>query len=552
MVSVFKLVVLAMALAFTAESGFADVTYYGVTTDKKIVQINLTSNAVTTIFNTPDVPYGLVIDSQGGFVYTQPFANEVRRYDPITGTDLLLAGSTQGIDGPRDIVLDPTGSSVFVSNFNAGTITRTDLSLLTTTTVISGFPSPQGLAFDSTGRLFVVAGGEGDCNSFAGNSSVFQIDPNTGMIVNTSTINFDPTNSLDGLVFDYFTGSLFTIPRCSAVLSAVDTNTLNPIVSITLSASFADGIASDGHGKLYIASRNDPGNGTNAQITSYDISTNTFTASTLVPGLAGLALSSDRPVAVPNVVGLTKAASTTSIAAVGLVVGAVTTTLSNSIPAGSVVSENPTAGTLVTPGSAVNLVISGSQPISVAPSLGSGGRQLFSFVARDQSGASSIQYSQFLFSKSGLSALNACYISYDPVANVFYLLSDDMTQWYGLLAGSTNTIGNAQCTIYGATSGSTLVGTDLTTNVDIGFRSGFSGLTNVYQFSGDTLGNGSGWQSMGTWNNTGDPSQVELVSLTPNFGAGTSQLFTAVTSDDDGGVCDSVRTIRHEQRPEWL
>ena len=75
-------------------------------------------------------------------------------------------------------------------------------------------------------------------------------------------------------------------------------------------------------------------------------------------------------------------------------------------------------------------------------------------MARDGVGANSIQYAQFLFSKSGLSALNACYISYDPVANVFYLLSDDMTQWYGLLGGSANTIGNAQCTIYGATSGS--------------------------------------------------------------------------------------------------
>ena len=95
--------------------------------------------------------------------------------------------------------------------------------------------------------------------------------------------------------------------------------------------------------------------------------------------------------------------------------------------------------------------------------VGTTGRQVFSFVARDGPGASSIQYAQFLFSKSGLSALNACYISYDPVANVFYLLSDDMTQWYGLLGARTTPIGNAQCTIYGSTSGSTKVGTDLTT-----------------------------------------------------------------------------------------
>ena len=180
------------------------------------------------------------------------------------------------------------------------------------------------------------------------------------------------------------------------------------------------------------------------------------------------------------------------------------------------------------PGSAV--------PISVTPSSGSAGRQLFSFVARDAQGVSSIQYAQFLFSKSGINALNACYVSYDPVGNVFYLLSDDKTQWFGLLAGSANTVGNAQCTIYGATSGSTAVGTDLTTNVDISFRSGFAGLKSVYQFAADTGGGTSGWISMGTWVDTGDPNVVELISLTPNSGSGGSQMFTAVTSDGTGAT----------------
>ena len=156
-------------------------------------------------------------------------------------------------------------------------------------------------------------------------------------------------------------------------------------------------------------------------------------------------------------------------------------------------------------------------------------------MARDALGVNSIQYAQFLFSKSGISALNGCYISYDPTGNVFYLLSDDMTQWYGLLGGSGNTIGNAQCTIYGATSGSVKAGTDLTTNIDISFRSGFSGLKGVYQFAGDTSQVTSGWIPMGTWNDTGDPTVVELVSLSPNSGTGFTQTFTAVTKDGDGG-----------------
>jgi hypothetical protein len=168
-------------------------------------------------------------------------------------------------------------------------------------------------------------------------------------------------------------------------------------------------------------------------------------------------------------------------------------------------------------------------PISVNLTAGTSPRQTFSFKAGDALGANSIGYVQFLFTKSGIGALNACYISYDPASHVFYLLSDDTTQWYGLLEGSGNTIGNAQCTIHGLTSGSTKSGTDLTTNLDISFRSGFAGLKSVYQFVGDTVGQGSGWIFMGTWNDTGDPSAIELLSLTPSSGVGMSQVFTAIT-----------------------
>lgn len=258
------------------------------------------------------------------------------------------------------------------------------------------------------------------------------------------------------------------------------------------------------------------------------------TAELLVLDVIGYSVVAPPPILVPNIVGMTRASATAAIGGQGLAVGTIITVASVSQPAGDVISESPAAGTQVTAGSLVNLVISGSQPLTVTPSSGSSGRQLFSFLARDANGASSIQYVQSLFSKSGISASNACYISYDPAANVFYLLSDDMTQWYGLLGGSANTIGNAQCTIYGATSGSTMVGTDLTTNVDISFRSGFAGLKTIYQFSGDALGDGSGWISMGTWNDVGDPNVVELKSLSPTSGTGFSQVFTAVVKDGEG------------------
>ena len=61
-------------------------------------------------------------------------------------------------------------------------------------------------------------------------------------------------------------------------------------------------------------------------------------------------------VATPNVVGQTQAAATTAITGAGLTLGAVTTASSTTVPAGSVISQNPLAGTQVANGSAVALV----------------------------------------------------------------------------------------------------------------------------------------------------------------------------------------------------
>ncbi|MFN8487878.1 MAG: FG-GAP-like repeat-containing protein [Caldilineaceae bacterium] len=63
-------------------------------------------------------------------------------------------------------------------------------------------------------------------------------------------------------------------------------------------------------------------------------------------------------VAAPNVVGLTQSAAQQAITGAGLVVGTITQSYDNSVPAGSVISQNPAAGAAVASGSAVNLVVS--------------------------------------------------------------------------------------------------------------------------------------------------------------------------------------------------
>ena len=97
------------------------------------------------------------------------------------------------------------------------------------------------------------------------------------------------------------------------------------------------------------------------------ISQNPIAATQVATGSAVNIVVSTGPVlvAVPNVVNLTQAAATTAITNAGLVVGTVSSASSPTVPAGSVISQNPVAATQVATGSAVNIVVStGPAPVS--------------------------------------------------------------------------------------------------------------------------------------------------------------------------------------------
>jgi RHS repeat-associated protein len=77
----------------------------------------------------------------------------------------------------------------------------------------------------------------------------------------------------------------------------------------------------------------------------------------------------DALVAVPDVVGQTQASAESAITGAGLAVGTVTTQSSGTVPAGSVISQDPAAGAQVAPGSAVNLVVSTGPALVAVPNV---------------------------------------------------------------------------------------------------------------------------------------------------------------------------------------
>jgi beta-lactam-binding protein with PASTA domain len=95
--------------------------------------------------------------------------------------------------------------------------------------------------------------------------------------------------------------------------------------------------------------------------------------SSLATGAAVSLVVSTGPVAVPNVVNQTQAAATTALTGAGLAVGTITQQSNATVPSGSVVSQNPAAGTNVAAGSAVALVVSTGSPPPPPPPPSNGG-----------------------------------------------------------------------------------------------------------------------------------------------------------------------------------
>jgi hypothetical protein len=77
-----------------------------------------------------------------------------------------------------------------------------------------------------------------------------------------------------------------------------------------------------------------------------------------VSGSFAVTTATPTPVAIPNIVGFSQVAAGSAISGAALTVGNIELGNSDTVPAGSVISQNPASGTTVPPGTAVNMVVS--------------------------------------------------------------------------------------------------------------------------------------------------------------------------------------------------
>ena len=179
-----------------------------------------------------------------------------------------------------------------------------------------------------------------------------------------------------------------------------------------------------------------------------------------------------------------------------------------------------------------------AQPSAVAvnPGYSSGPTQILGFQYSDSDGYTHIQVADMLIN-STLSGVGACYTMYYPSANTLYLANDGMTGWIGpAMLGSSSTLTNGQCSINVSTATASGVGTTLTLTLPITIKSSVAGQQTIYGWAMDDVGRASGtsWTLLGYWLPVPLTTAPSVISVSPNYGSGGSQVFSFQYSDPNG------------------
>jgi hypothetical protein len=223
-----------------------------------------------------------------------------------------------------------------------------------------------------------------------------------------------------------------------------------------------------------------------------------------------------------------------------------TSQLTAAIPAGAVINPGPMQVTVFNPGlqegssNALIFTVTSGPPqppsaVSVSPTGGTGTSQSFTLVYSDPNGAADINAVSMVMNTTNAPA-NGCVVVYVRASNQVLLKDDGGVNWAGAGApGTAATIHNSQCTVDLSQSSVLTSPANLTLTLALSFSNSFVSAKNIYMYAVDNEGMNSGWQKLGTWTPAVDqPPQVQFVS--PSSGSGSSQTFSTVYADPNGGT----------------
>jgi sugar lactone lactonase YvrE len=249
-------IVLAVCVAASLSASAQELAQIYISNEwaESLQQLNFSTGELTTLYDIGGQPDDCTLGPNGQIIYDVPNAGTVDMFDPSTGVNTVL---TTGIFGSRDLTLEPGGQTLLISKvsgpaeiYRYSFVTNTATVFFPKTKGITGF---SGTAYDAYGNLYAIA-------SF---NTVIQINPATGAIINTLTLQ--PHNGGaggDGLTYDSYSNSLWATTVGSSVngwgLVQIPVQQSGFVSTTDFSfyplgkAGAVDGVKSDGNGNLYI------------------------------------------------------------------------------------------------------------------------------------------------------------------------------------------------------------------------------------------------------------------------------------------------------------
>jgi sugar lactone lactonase YvrE len=264
-------------LFFTIPS-FAQQLYFTNEPKESLEVLNLSTGVTTTLYNTAARNDDLTLDPSGNLIYTEPGPGTVSSFNPTTGVNTILAS---GLPFARDLEIEPGGQTMLIAVYSPGSIYRYNFSTGTVVPLAKKLITCDGIAYDGYGNLYAVAN----------HNTIVQINPTTGAVMNTLTLEpHSGVNGGDGLTYDPYSGSLWATHDGTSGKGLIQilTNENGPtgfnlfLFTKTLTGAAPDGIKSDGNGNLYV--------GAIAKVFVYNIPTNTITNLYNVGGADGVSL----------------------------------------------------------------------------------------------------------------------------------------------------------------------------------------------------------------------------------------------------------------------
>ncbi len=202
----------------------------------------------------------------------------------------------------------------------------------------------------------------------------------------------------------------------------------------------------------------------------------------------------------------------------------------NALDTAGMLSQTPLMGTYTVAASAQLPPV----PVSVSPSTGSGGGQVFQFVWTDANGANDISSARVLINSSQ-QAPGGCYFVIDRAAGLVTLADDAGSPSQAGRLGTSDVVANSQCALQMQSSSVQATGSTLSAYIDIRFKAKFNGLKAVFMNATDLGGLTSAAPQLGTYDVMSNlPAAPISVSVSPAAASGARQTFTLTWTDANG------------------